>query len=193
VLTVTAARQQHADAMGEALPTPRVTLDAYRRHVFAQLDRYAVTPVWTPASRMPAGAAAYADLRGKRVVCPPIEDEIDVAIVLHELGHHLSEPCKGSRHHKDPKVTNWHHCLACEVDAWTCAIALVKPLPWSRAMHQRLTRSLQIYRRQTPGGRSARRELDALACPIAWFELKQRDVMFGSVTKCQDTLNYASR
>src|SRR5438552_10896115 len=100
MLTVTAARVRLARVV-PAPPAPvGVSLEAYRAHVLARLREYEITPVWTRPSAMPPGAAAYANIRAKRIVCPPMEDEGLVAVVLHEAGHVLAEVGRGGSHYK---------------------------------------------------------------------------------------------
>jgi hypothetical protein len=163
-----------------------MTVADYRRHIEAVLRRHAITAVWGGRR---AGVTAFAERAPRRITCPLIVDDETAATALHEAGHVLSEQCAGPAHYRDPAVTAWSNCLRCETLAWSAAIELVRPLPWSRAMHRQLTRSLTSYRRGTPGWPDARRELDALAREITWFDLTHREALFGTVAKCQAMLD----
>jgi hypothetical protein len=145
-----------------------LTLDDYRQHVEALLRAHAITATWTTARVR--GASAFANSAARHITCPPMIDDDTVATALHEIGHCVSEPCAGPRHYRDPDVTDWWNCLACEVSAWTAAIRLIRPLPWSRAMHHKLTRALQSYRRRTPGHVATVRELDVLASHVTYYD-----------------------
>ena len=117
---------------------------------------------------MPSGASAYAIWGSRTIVVPPIVDEKTFAVRLHELGHVLQGECPGREPHRpDPNERRWHHCIACESDAWRCATALV---PFSREMHETLRNSLQTYRRMTPASASALQTLDQIAGTVAYME-----------------------
>jgi hypothetical protein len=58
--------------------------------------------------------------------------------------------------------------------AWAIGALLIRPLPWSKAMHKRLMWSLTYYNTHTAGRAEAKRQLERLACELTWFDLKQR-------------------
>lgn len=117
-------------------------------------------------TEMPKGAAAFANWSTRTVTIPPVTDEQTFATALHEVGHILAGECPRSEPHRpDPKVTRWHHCIACEREAWRVAMTLV---PFSRAMHARLQQSLRTYRRTTPASAAEIARLDQLAGTVTW-------------------------
>jgi hypothetical protein len=140
--------QARQDAVMRSLGLP--TAADYRAHVDRVLERHKIRAVWKRLEDMPPGASAYADWRTRTITCPPVCDAESFAVALHECGHLIAGVCRGEGHYRDPAVRAWHHCLACERLAWSHAIRLSRPIPWSRVMQARLRRSLEIYRRQTP-------------------------------------------
>ena len=123
-------------------------------------------------TRMPAGAAAYANWRTRKIVVPPITDEETFAVNLHEIGHILQGQCPNREPHRvDPSVREWWHCLECESDAWRRALRLA---PFSKEMFARLQSSLRHYRRTTPGSAEAKQRLDQVAGTVMWATEKQR-------------------
>lgn len=177
MLTLQAARLRHAAALKLAPPVVvPFDLERYRRHVLDVMAEHQITADWREPHLMPRGAAAFARIRERQIVGPWPVDEETIAVALHEIGHILAEGCQGGDHYRDPAVRDWWHCLRCESLAWANAIALLRPLPWTRSMHERLMRSLKSYRRRTPGTPGAKAELDYLAQQLTFFRLKQREL-----------------
>ena len=109
---------------------------------------------------MPFGVAAFFDSRTRTAVVRPITNEETFASRLHEFGHGIVGPCPQREPHRiDPTVRDWWNCIACETAAWRAALDLV---PFTLPMFQRLQASLGTYRRTTPAGPAALRELDTL-------------------------------
>jgi hypothetical protein len=167
-----AARRAESEA-GLALAIPH----AERGSVAAMrkvMEPLAVRHGFTIETRttMPAGAAAFAQCDRRNIVIPPIVDAETFAIALHEAGHVLAERCtRRAPHQPDPTVTRWHHCLACETNAWTVAMRLV---PFTKEMHDRLRSALKTYRRSTPGPASEKQRLDRIAGTVFYAEEKQK-------------------
>jgi hypothetical protein len=116
--------------------------------------------------QMPEGASAFAIWQTRTIVIPPIVDGETFAVALHEAGHVLAGDCTGREPHRpDRSVTRWHHCIACEVNAWAEALKLA---PFSRAMFERLQQSLRTYRRTTPAAAAEIARLDRVAGTVNW-------------------------
>jgi hypothetical protein len=127
-------------------------------------------------TRMPAGVGGLANWQRRAIVVPPIDSVESFAVFLHEAGHILAGPCTDrTPHRRDHAVREWHRCLACEVDAWERAMALV---PFTRAMHGRLRQCLATYRRTTIGPKAAVEALDAISGTVTWARAKQARVRF---------------
>lgn len=139
--------------------------------VVARIARgHGIVIEWRAPSQMPAGVAAYAVGRN-RIVIPGIVDAVTFAVVLHELGHCLSEPCRGGDHRPDPRVKEWSHCVRCEQLAWQKAMELHE---FSPAMFRRLQWSLGLYRQTTPAPCTAIEALDRQRGTVAYREHQQR-------------------
>ena len=152
MLSVTAMREL-CDRWAAELPASvkPVPLSVYRTHIERLLRELEITVEWRHPSQMPSGAAAFAEVRRRHVVIPPIVSETEFAIALHECGHVMAEDCRGGLHRRNRAVQNYWHCIRCakkpatpvrtpdEVLAWTIAGILVRPLRWTTVMHQRLT------------------------------------------------------
>jgi hypothetical protein len=160
-------------------PVTPIPLSEYQAHINRLLKDCEITVEWRQSLAMPRGAAAYAHVHRRHIVCPPIESETDVAIALHEIGHCMAEDCRGGLHRRDRAVKEYWHCVRCEVLAWTIAGILVRPLRWSHTMHQRLTQSLEHYRRTTPAGDEALRQLDRLTADLSRLVFAQKAVEAG--------------
>jgi hypothetical protein len=103
---------------------------------------------------MPPGVAAFSVWRSRTIVIPPISTASAFAVALHEIAHVLAGACPLTEpHRRNPAVTNWHHCLECERQAWEGARRLVWFLP---VMFKRLQQSLNVYRRTTPASPAVR-------------------------------------
>jgi hypothetical protein len=137
-------------------------------------QEHKVTVKWRRRPEIPAGAIAYARVSAREIVTPIIEGD-DVAcdqlfaIALHEIGHCLSERCKGGDH-AAVNDGRWHSCLRCETLASEKAMTLTK---FSRAMFDELSRGLSAYRRRTPGPQSAVAALDRQRGSLAFAEHRQ--------------------
>jgi hypothetical protein len=127
--------------------------DTAQRLADGLLETHGIRITWTTA-RPPA-----ASRRGRRIFCPPIQTEIDLATFLHELGHHLAEPCAGPLHRCDPHATT-ANCVRCETLAWQHAMAIV---PFSRAMFADLRTCLGSYLGSTAAPADARAAARQLA------------------------------
>jgi hypothetical protein len=112
---------------------------------------------------------AYGFASGRTVHIPPIRSEVEFAVGLHEIGHCLSEPCRGGDHqrHRDGR---WTNCMRCELNADEKALTLA---PFSRAMFQEMRRGLQSYRQSTPAPATAVQALDQMASGVAYIKAKQ--------------------
>jgi hypothetical protein len=132
---------------------------------------------------IPGDAYAYADWSRRTIVLPPGDDDENCAVRLHEDGHIIAGQCTGREPHRpDPSVTRWHHCIACETEAWRIAMTLV---PFSREMHARLRRSLQSYRRKTPASPEALKQLDQVAGTVAWATERHKRKRWQMLTERQ--------
>jgi hypothetical protein len=165
--------QQAADAAAAWVTAieqaERGNVDAMQQVAGLLAARHNITIVtW---SRMPEGARAFYDWSNDVAYCPAIVDVDTFAVVVHELGHGLCGRCPGREpHRRDPTVTNWHHCLQCETNAWSAA---VQSVPFSREMFHTLQRSLGIYRGMTPGPPAAVSELDRVRSFLFYATHKQ--------------------
>src|SRR5262245_33212808 len=153
--------------------TERGSVQARREAAAIICERERVEVVERSVSELSAlGVGAYAMCGSRRaIVVPPIVDAETFATRLHEVGHLLAGRCGGGDHQPDQKVTHWHHCLRCEVDAWQHAMWLA---PFTRHMFQRLRRALKSYRAGTPGPVSARNAVDRLRGTVTFASEKIR-------------------
>jgi len=120
-----------------------VTLTDLRAHVERLLREHRITAEVRTA--MPAGAAAYALVRERKIVVPPLESEEAFSVWLHEIAHVLAgDCCRGAGHYRDPAITDWYTCGQCEKDAWAQAITLAGRL-WTPRMHRRLGASARHH------------------------------------------------
>ena len=142
------------------------SVDAMRRYCELLEAEHGITAEF--CMEFPAGASAYAVWNKRHIVVPHTVDAITFAIRLHEDGHILAGPCPQREPHRpDPKERRWHHCIACEVDAWEKAMSIA---PFSREMHTKLRRSLETYRRTTPAATSQVGRLDRLVSDGAYAD-----------------------
>jgi len=148
---------------------PTATLEQYRKRVHERLAEFGFTADFRHPNKI-RGAAAWAEIKRGRIVAPCLDSEVEIAIAFHEIGHLLAEPCSGGDHYRDPAQKDWWCCLRCEICAWSFAVPLCAPLPWSQTMHARLTQSLRHYKSSTPGHQEAVRLLDRLASPLRYYE-----------------------
>jgi hypothetical protein len=93
------------------------------------------------------GSTAYWPTRTVRV--PRIRSDEDLAVAAHECGHIIAGKCPGRSPHQREQLPTSLACLACECAATRIAEFLVTRagVPWTRAMHDRLSRGLASYRR----------------------------------------------
>jgi hypothetical protein len=104
----------------------------------------------------------------------PAETEADVAEVAHELAHTLQPRCtRRDPHYRDPDIFGSTACVACEAEAWAIAVALLRPLRWTRGMHARLVWGLDSYRRTTKTYPQAQREADRLVTNLSFCKIQQ--------------------
>jgi len=173
------ARQLHSDdARAKTLMRSSRSderLRGYRFLADVLARRHGIAVEWRAPREMPVGAAAFASVRRRRIVVPPIVDDETLAIFLHEAGHVLCERCGGGLHAPDPRVRDWLCCLQCETLAWARALTLA---PFSLEMFRRLQQSLATYRRSTAGPREAVAALDRTRSNTTFAEDRQRRVKF---------------
>jgi len=133
---------------------------------------------WRNRSDIPRDSFAFARVRAREIVVPHISgDEAScqqiLAVCLHEVGHVLSEECRGGDH-APVSDGRWHSCLKCEQLAWARALELA---PFSRAMFAELKRGLGVYRRNVPGPKSAVAALDSQCSPLTFATHRQRHLV----------------
>jgi len=146
-----------------------IPVEGYRKYFDVLVRRHQIKVEWRPV--MPADVSAYAISRRRKIVVPPITSDETFAICLHEAGHCIAGECPNKEpHRRDPAVTDWWHCIACETQAWEIATRLASFTP---SMHERLRRSLASYRAVTPASAAAVATLDRLASRTGYAVAKQ--------------------
>ena len=145
----------------------RERLEGYRSHLTLLGRKHQITIHFDDST------AGYANWRRRRIHTPHICSEANAATAYHEFGHVIAGGCPndGKVHRRDPSVTAWWHCLACEVLATRKALELA---PHTRPMFDRLARGLRSYRRGTPGPTREIETLDRLAGTLSFAEHQQR-------------------
>jgi hypothetical protein len=144
-------------------------VEGYRRYFDVLVRRHNIKVEWRTA--MPDGVAAYAISRRRTIVVPPIVSDQDFAVCLHEAGHCIAGKCSNKEpHRRNPAVTDWWHCVACETEAWEIAMRIA---PFTEAMHEHLRRCLATYRRITPASAAAVTTLDHVASFTGYAKAKQ--------------------
>jgi len=154
------------------LPRSPFTVEDYRAHLFAQYRAYEIT--YEIRDVMPRGAAAFADWDRNHVVIPLPDNEVRIAIGFHEGGHLIAGRCCGPLHQPDRSVRDWHHCTECELEACSCAVLLLAPLPLTKVMHDEFSRGLRFHRANTPPPEVIAR-LDRFMSDLRFRELKARE------------------
>jgi hypothetical protein len=127
----------------------------------------------------PRGVAAFSACRSRTITVPPLAPCLSEAVLLtraatraHEFGHVLRGECpKEAPHYRDPKVTDWHHCVACEAEAWESALQILPTL--TRGMHRSLKASLGLYLRTTPAYPAAKDSARRLTSDATYGQLVQ--------------------
>jgi hypothetical protein len=137
-------------------------LEGYRQHLPLLGRKHQIEIQYHDSS---VGSANFGR---RRIRTPHIDSEANAATGYHEVGHILAGDCPndGTVHRRDPHVTDWWNCVACEVAATRTALTLA---PFTRPMFDRLARGLRSYR-GTPAPMSELHKLDQLAGTISFFE-----------------------
>jgi hypothetical protein len=125
------------------------------------------------------GAGGYAQIALRRAHVPYITDARSFAIVLHEAGHILSEPCDPKAGHDARSDGRWWLCLRCERLAWDAARWQLFP-SISRDMWDELRHGLTTYRRRLSSVTSPAEvaRVDALTDRLAWHRHKNLQAKF---------------
>jgi hypothetical protein len=148
---------------------PRIAEDdlaACAAYVEALGRRWDFEIVWHP--KPIAGATAFAEWKQRRIQVPVIVELEQFAVALHEAGHLLAGDCtRKAPHFVDRGDRDWHACVECETAAWKIALECLAPASCLDVVHQRLRRSLAIYRSKTPATGKALAGLEALSGDIA--------------------------
>lgn len=137
-----AAEQTERDRLRRALPrmTDRDCAAAFTQIVESFTREHGITIEWRSEMELDG----YAHPRKRRIVVPRIAGtrptcEERFAVCLHEIGHVLSEPCRGGDHRRAKSGA----CLRCEVLATRRSMQL---WPLTRPMFETLRWALGTYR-----------------------------------------------
>src|SRR5262245_36410257 len=166
----------------KSLPLRRspISIAVYREHLLDQFRTHEIS--YEIRTVMPSAVLAFANWSPRRVVIPPLDDEVHLAIGFHECGHILAGRCGGPLHRPDRSVRDWHHCTECELLACAFAVAMIEPLPLTKAMHGELSRGLRFHRANTPAPAAVYARLDRFISDVRFQELKLREAERGVQT-----------
>lgn len=143
--------------------TPAAT---YRAVFEGWLKRFNIRVQWLRDFPDPIGPTS--NWKRRRVTLHPFsvgDADERLAESAHEVGHILGGTCPNQPPHQRRQMVTLVACVCCEVTATRVGEWLVRRagLPWTRTMHDRLSRALHSYGRTTPAPAAALQALNVLA------------------------------
>ena len=158
---------------------------AVRRLVLQMARKETIQIAWIEPG---SSERPHAYQAGRFVCIEPIVDFRTAAIALHETAHAIQPLCpKTGPHHHDERLTSSFACLACEAAAWATAMTW---FPFSRAMHDALTRSLNSYRRIIQAPEDTHAAAARLSGDAGWQAERQRQLRWQRRFEKLERLNF---